>query len=116
MTALGRIQKIRDRAENDHDAGAQKRKNRNHDDGENGQDQGVFDQGLPFFAGSAPGKRYEKWFDDGSHGWSLTGITKKIHQRNGFDNQRDSGDQADKRIGKGFERMELLKSLSQREN
>jgi hypothetical protein len=67
MAALGRIQKSRDRAENDHEAGAQKRHDRNHDDGDNGQYQGVFDQGLPFLAGHVPDKRYEKWFNDGSH-------------------------------------------------
>ena len=89
MAGLGRIQKSRDRAENDHETGAQKRHDRNHDNGDNGQYQGVFDQGLPFLAGHVPGKRYEKWFDDGYHLRRLTEITNKIHQRNSFDNKRD---------------------------
>jgi len=90
MAALGRIEKILDRAENDHNARAQKRHDQNHDDGENGQDQGVFDQGLPFPARHAPGKRGEKGFDNGSHlrkrAWDHF---KKLHERAGFDNERD---------------------------
>jgi hypothetical protein len=39
----------------------------------------------------------------------------KLHQREGFDNERDGKVGADKGIGKRFERMELLKSLSQGE-
>jgi len=73
MAALGRIQKSRDRTENDHDAGTQKRHNRNHDNGDNGQDQGVFNEGLPFPTGYVAGKCCEKWLDDGSHLWRLTG-------------------------------------------
>jgi hypothetical protein len=117
MAALSRIQKSRDRAENDHETGAQKRHHRNHHDGDNGQYQGVFDQGLPLPAGPVPGKRQKKWFDDGYHLWKLTKIINKIHQRNSFDNKRDieRSNQADESIGKGLERMELLKPLSQLE-
>jgi len=75
MAALGRIEKIRDCAEYDHNSRAQKRKNQNQHDGENGQDQGVFDQGLSFLAGAEFPNRYWKKFKDGSHLRNLTGVT-----------------------------------------
>ena len=53
MAALGRIEKIHDRAEDDHDARAQKRHDRNHDDADDGENEGVLDQGLPFPAAQA---------------------------------------------------------------
>jgi len=77
MAALGRIEKILNRAENDHHARAQKRKSQNQGNGDNGQDQGIFDEGLPFLAGRKPGKRCEKWFDDGIHLRKLADITLK---------------------------------------
>lgn len=67
MAALGGVEKIGDRAENDNDAGAQKLKAENQDDGENGEDQGVFDEGLPFSAGAESSNRRWKNFSEGSH-------------------------------------------------
>jgi hypothetical protein len=90
MAALGRIEKICDRAENDHDAGAEKRKNQDQDDGENGQDQGVLDQGLPFLTGKASSQKSWKLFNDESHLRELAGNHfKNLQQRNSFDNARD---------------------------
>ena len=67
MAALGRIEKIGDRAENDDEAGAQKRKHRDQNNGDNGQDQDVFDQGLPFPAVQARRSGRQKGFHDGCH-------------------------------------------------
>jgi len=71
---FGRIQKSRDRAENDHEAGAQKRHDRNHDDGDNGQYQ-AYSTRVCLSCGTRAGKQYEKGFDDGSHLWRLRRIT-----------------------------------------
>jgi hypothetical protein len=89
MAALGGVEKIGDRAENNHDAGAQKRKAENQGNAENGQNQRVFDQGLPFPAGAEGSNRRWESFNDGSHLRKLTEISLKVHQRNGFDNERD---------------------------
>jgi len=92
MAALGRIQKGRNRAENDHDARAQKRHDRNHEDGDDGQDKGVLDQGLPMLAGVARTNQRQDRFDGGFdfHLRKWSGITsKKLHQRDNFDNERD---------------------------
>jgi hypothetical protein len=91
MAALGGIEQVRDCAENDDDAGAQEREYRDQNNRDHGQDQSVFDQRLPLLAASVPGKRDEKGFDDGGHEEKITGIIKKkLHQRNGFDNARDT--------------------------
>ena len=92
MAALRRIEKIGDRAEDDDDTRAEQRHDRNHDDGDDGQNQGIFDQGLPFFAGQARAREGSKRCEDSSHlRKSAEIIFKKLHQRVGFDNERDSG-------------------------
>jgi len=48
MAALGRIENAGDGAKHDDDARAKQGKSRNKSDGDDGQDQGVFDQGLSF--------------------------------------------------------------------
>jgi hypothetical protein len=67
MAALRRIENFCDRTEDDHDAGAKQTKAQNQDDREYGQDECIFDQGLPFFAGTTPGFKGKKEVKDGSH-------------------------------------------------
>ena len=99
VAALGRIEKIRDRAENDHNPRAQERHDGNHDNGDNGENKGVFHQRLSFSAQAARANPRPKRFNDGSHLRKVAEITgEKLHQRDGFDNEREieHRDQADK--------------------
>ncbi len=67
MARLRRVEDLGDRAEDDHDAGAQQAEGQDQDHRENGQDEGVFDQRLPFFARAVPNPRARKEIEDGSH-------------------------------------------------
>jgi len=77
---LRRVKESGDRAENDDDAGAQKRKHRNQNDAEDGQNQGVFDQGLALLAEpSRRGSRRNGLADDNHFRGLARNHLKKIY-------------------------------------
>jgi hypothetical protein len=106
---LGGVEQIGDGAENDDETGAEKRHDGDHDDGENGEDEGVFYQCLSPAADASSHEPRGEEMKEGGHGRRLKKI-RFLHQEDNFDNERygrvvTAGEHRQEE----FERMELLK-------
>ena len=74
-TGLGRVEQVRDRAEDDDDARTQEREDHNQDDREHRQNQRIFNKGLPVLPFGTCDERSYKRRED----WNHTRKAEKNH-------------------------------------